>query len=112
MATWTMKTGEKVKVKDMTDLHLLNTIRFLHRQVRKFAASLPYPMMNGEMAQEQAEREYDAVMEDPGCTSTRYILYYGKAGKEATTATRRAVPRCLREEEELLHIAPKAGLQR
>jgi len=77
---WTTKAGEKVRVCDMTDSHLVNTIRWLQRAefANGFAlASLPGP--NGEHAQdahdewirELAEREpgdvwpiYDDMVEE------------------------------------------------
>ena len=60
---WAMKSGEKIRVCDMTDLHLINTINMLCRAHARHQHELPYPMFNGEMAQFYAEREWDNFME-------------------------------------------------
>lgn len=68
-----MKDGTEIAIQDMTDTHLVNTIRMLERyhEAKKF--EIPYPNFNGDMAQWCAEREYDSFMEsDP---SVSYPVY-------------------------------------
>jgi len=35
MKTWTTKEGETIKIKDMTDGHLMNTIRYIKRKAKE-----------------------------------------------------------------------------
>jgi hypothetical protein len=56
---WTTRNGERVEICDMSDQHLLNTIRFLGRRLA--AADLPPPVFNGEMAQYYADIDYDRL---------------------------------------------------
>jgi hypothetical protein len=58
---WTKKDGTKIRIKDMDNSHLVNTIKFLDRQQSEIQ-SCPYPSFQGEMAQMYAEAEYDALM--------------------------------------------------
>lgn len=62
---WTTKDGTKIRIKDMTDSHLLTTIKMLERkhstvilEAYCFAGSL-----NGEMAQYAMEGEIDRLEE-------------------------------------------------
>lgn len=59
--TWKTKDGRVVRVCDMTDSHLLNTIRFLERQHAQLMFTIPYPNFNGEMAQICAEQEWEQL---------------------------------------------------
>jgi hypothetical protein len=60
---WTQKNGVKIRIRDMTDSHLTNTINLLARQTQVMLSRIPYPDFSGEMAQYYAEGEYDSVME-------------------------------------------------
>ena len=56
-----MRNGKKIRIKDMTDSHLLNTIAMLERmynEERNVVLS-SYPWFNREMAQYYAEKEWD-----------------------------------------------------
>lgn len=60
---WKQKNGVKIRICDMTDQHLQNSIALLERAAEHQKASLPYPMFNGEMAQFYAEQDWNRVME-------------------------------------------------
>lgn len=62
---WTMRDGGKIKIKDMEDSHILNTIKMLLRIAGKYQSdNLAYfPCLQGEMAQEHAEREWEYLNE-------------------------------------------------
>jgi len=68
---WTTKKGEKVRIKDMTDSHLLNTIKLIERNHRDElnAAYSVASILTGEMATFCAERDIDC-MEDEGPSYT------------------------------------------
>ena len=54
---WTTKDGKKIKIKDLTDSHLVNIVNLLHRTAEKHllqeitAAYSISATLNGEMAQ-------------------------------------------------------------
>ena len=58
MCIWTTKEGIEIDIKDMTNSHLANTIKYLKKKMDEFD-DLPYPCFQGELAQESAEIEYD-----------------------------------------------------
>jgi len=58
---WTCKDGREIKIRDMDDRHLANTIRFLEKSHAVALNSDP-PMFQGEMAQFFADIEYSALM--------------------------------------------------
>lgn len=58
---WKTKDGRKIRICDMDDKHLLNTIRFLEKQAEQlqFDVAMHPPCFNSEMAQYYAEQQYD-----------------------------------------------------
>lgn len=69
---WITRTAHKIKVRDMTDSHLFNTIKMLERQAPSLHAKqclIIYGWantLNGEMAQTVAEQEIDSfTKQDP-----------------------------------------------
>jgi len=60
---WITKDGRKIKVKDMEDSHLVNTIKMLIRKYKRelihLRSNITFPTFQGEMAQFYAERDYD-----------------------------------------------------
>lgn len=63
---WRMRDGTTIAIKDMTDSHLMNTIRMLWRawdaSVLECGAAIS--MLQGEMATFYAEREFDQMLEE------------------------------------------------
>jgi hypothetical protein len=68
-ATWTTQDGRTLKIKDMADNHLINTIHFLERkapEVKRFKIALLEKMLwfvNGEMAVWDIESKIDRLEE-------------------------------------------------
>ena len=65
---WTMKTGEKIRIKDMTDSHLLNTLKMLKKNGQAklkymIDAVSSFPGFNGEQAQIAFEQMEDTLFE-------------------------------------------------
>lgn len=66
---WKTKSGQVLKIKDMTDSHLLNTIRFLERAGEKqmqqeiAAAWSCLSSLQGEMATFYCEQDIDRLEE-------------------------------------------------
>ena len=60
---WTTGDGQKLRICDMTDKHLLNAISFCERKHRAAQLNLPYPNFNGEMAQMHAEQSWEHFQE-------------------------------------------------
>ena len=65
---WTTKDGKRVFVRDMSDNHLLNTMRFLIRraEAERMATILFYSNASsprGDMAMDCFEREEEAALE-------------------------------------------------
>ena len=63
---WKTRGGKKIPISEMTDSHLLNTIRFLQRAHQE-AISAGYDvlgMLHGEMAVESVEQELHRLQED------------------------------------------------
>lgn len=78
---WITKSGSKIKIGDMTDQHIINTIRMLHRAAEVYKNTIPFPMFNGEMAQMYAEQEYDKLMDtsveeiaDSQCRQYKHLI--------------------------------------
>jgi len=63
MKIWTTKEGEKIKVCNLKDDHLLNIIKMLERNHNFEIRHLSYPSFGGEMAQDWAEHEYYRIIQ-------------------------------------------------
>lgn len=78
---WKQKNGELIRLEDVTDSHLDNTIRFLERIARLSypevvdRAYSAYGFFQGEMALDQMGREIDAL-EDGGWEELLPSIYY------------------------------------
>lgn len=64
---WTQKNGQKIRIKDMDDKHLINTIRMLERNSQYYLneAILGLCSLQGEMAIYYAEQEIDRLIGEP-----------------------------------------------
>lgn len=77
---WTTKDGRKIRICDMTDEHLLNTIRLLERFAERKRDSQIAFLINyyplGEMAQLDCDRAMDEVIES---STLDYVpdIYWG-----------------------------------
>jgi hypothetical protein len=66
MKMWRCRDGRKIRIKDMTDSHLRNTVNMLNLAHRNLVDNTSYPCFQGEMAQMYAESEWDVLQEsDP-----------------------------------------------
>ena len=67
---WTTKSGTKIRICDMSDSHLLNTVAMLERNASRYlehsidALGHFSMMLQGEMAQDAAEQELDRLVEE------------------------------------------------
>lgn len=59
---WKMENGRKIRICNMNNLHLTNTIKFLKRKSEMIMLEIPYPNFRGEMAQYYAEQEWDRTV--------------------------------------------------
>ena len=62
---WVDRQGQKHLISTMSDTHLFNTIKMLERAAYSQASDCPFPIFQGEMAQECAENDFHAMNEDP-----------------------------------------------
>ena len=63
MKIWVTKQGEKIRLIDLKDEHLINIIKMLERNHNFGLRDLSLPSFCGEMAQEWAEHEYFNIMQ-------------------------------------------------
>ena len=90
---WTTREGARIKIKDMTDDHLRNTIAFLDRRASALTDSGWNAMMSlsGEMAIESIERGMDAANEQgPSYYFPIYNDLVEELGRREIRAERRA----------------------
>lgn len=64
---WKTKDGEIIKIKDMADSHLINSIKFIERNAERYVNGmkdfyLSCPPPNGEMANDCFETKFVEVM--------------------------------------------------
>jgi hypothetical protein len=94
MALWTTKEGKKIRICDMEDSHLLNSIRLIERRVCELKANVDPPSFNGEMAQMHAEQMYlnfmDLTIEDFFPVYGKLILDALRRGLDRDTETKRS----------------------
>lgn len=62
MKMWTCWDGRKIRIKDLDDQHLMNIIMMLEKSHIRMKDIEP-PAFQGEMAQEWADREWEALQE-------------------------------------------------
>ena len=62
---WIDAQGNRILISEMTDSHLINTIKLLERYAQQYVSCLSYPNFSGEMAQECAENAYDELQGNP-----------------------------------------------
>lgn len=66
MKLWKQRNGKKIRIKDMTNSHLMNTIRMLLRSatIEKGNSLMCFPSFDGDtMASYYAEQEWDTLDE-------------------------------------------------
>lgn len=80
-APWICKDGTQVRIEDMSDKHLMNTIRLIERAFTiAVGRYLVGPAPQGEMAQDAFEAEYDALEEEgPGAVHPQYEVLCDEA---------------------------------
>ena len=87
-ALWTTKEGHKIRICDMSDTHLLNTIAFLENKAKEFftgelsAAYLCLGFLQGEMARDACERDIQ-FMETVGDDPSKVCHIFDKLKTEA-----------------------------
>lgn len=74
---WKTKNGEKIRICDMSDSHLNNTIAMLERKAEDLhnITLESYPNFQGEMAQYYAEQEWEQVAKE-GCDAADIYPIY------------------------------------
>lgn len=60
---WITQDGREIPIRQMPSDHLKNAIWFLQRRTEAVKSSLPFPLLNGEMAQMFAEQDYYRAQE-------------------------------------------------
>lgn len=65
ITTWTTRDGNIIKISDMSDSHLMNTIKLIERKYTKtVGVYLTGPRPSGEMAQDAFDEEFDYLNEE------------------------------------------------
>jgi hypothetical protein len=74
MLTWTTRDGTTVRITDMPDTHLMNTIRLIERgHARAIGFYLLSPGPQGEMAKDAFDQEFDDLDEGgPAAFNEKY----------------------------------------
>ena len=62
---WVTKDKKKVRVCNMSDKHLLNTIKYLENKAQDTADNISYPSFYGEIAQDISEDIYEKIQQNP-----------------------------------------------
>lgn len=57
--SWKTKDGKFISIRSMSTSHIKNVMTILEKQTEKYKFNLPYPNLNGDMAQFQAEQEWE-----------------------------------------------------
>ena len=74
---WETADGNEILIKDMTDRHLVNIIKFTNRKINKMEDSLGcFPSFQGEMAQICAEGAWIEA-----CSHQEYLMKFLKGLK-------------------------------
>lgn len=60
---WKTKDGKKIRIKDMSDSHLLNTIKYLDKAYLNYLWNT-MPDLQGDMAQFCAEQDFNHELEN------------------------------------------------
>jgi hypothetical protein len=78
--TWFQRDGTPIKIKDMSDSHLYNTIKMLERLFKQYSINLGEiwaigSMLQGEMAQMAFEEDFDRLLEEEVSIDRRFPSY-------------------------------------
>lgn len=105
--TWTMRDGTTIKIEDMTDSHLLNSMKLLERSVKDMREGTEVQAcgflssLQGEMASYYAEQDVDALM---SMSDEEYLEEYTEYGELRDEYEKR------KAKGELVDVRPSASL--